>query len=227
MSASLIIAVLGIAVVDSINPSALAMTSYLIARPDPWRDVRAYIAGIFTFYYAVGLVVVFAFGRAIDTIVDKLSSPAVPYGIEALIGVAALIYALRTPKAGAANGPSAPATLTPWRAFGLGLTITVVESTTAIPYLGALAAISRANAAPVATIALLFAYNVVFIAPPTILALTARYASGNVLDRLRNRRPKPPGIGRLILRVGCGLIGIVLLLDAGLYFLTDDPLFPA
>jgi cytochrome c biogenesis protein CcdA len=227
VSLTLVLAVLGIAVVDSVNPSALAMTSYLIARPDTWSNVRAYIAGIFTLYFAIGLVVVFAFGRAVDTIVDTLSSPAVPYGIEALIGVVALIFAARRPRTSPSSGPRAPAALTPSKAFGLGLTITAIESTTAIPYLGALAAISRADPPPAATFALLLAYNLVFIAPPVLLALTARYASGRLLERLSKRRTSPPGPGRSILRVACGLVGIVLLVDAGLFFLTDAPLFPA
>lgn len=119
------------------------------------------------------------------------------------------------------------AQLTQARAFGLGLTVTAIESTTAIPYLGAVAAISRADPPVAAIFALLLAYKLVFVAPPILLALTAPYTSGNLLDRLSTRRPSRPGLGRTVLRVVCGLIGIVLLVDAGRYFFTDDTLFPS
>jgi cytochrome c biogenesis protein CcdA len=224
MTTTLVLAVLGIAVVDSINPSALAMTGYLIARPDPWRNVRAYIAGIFTLYFATGIIVVFVFERAIDRIIDLLSSPAVPYGIEALLGVAALVFAIRSPRTTPREAPKAPAALTPTRAFGLGLTITAIEATTALPYLGALAAIARADPSPLATVSLLLAYNVIFVAPPVILGITARYGGSGMLERLSTRRESGPGLGRTVLRVVCGLVGMVLLLDAGMYFLTDETL---
>ena len=107
------------------------------------------------------------------------------------------------------------------------MTITAIEATTALPYLGALAAIARADPSRLATVSLLLAYNLIFVAPPIILGLTARYGGSGILERLSTRREGGPGGGRTVLRVLCGLVGIVLLLDAGMYFLTDETLLPA
>jgi cytochrome c biogenesis protein CcdA len=226
VTTSLVLVVLGIALVDSINPSALAMTSYLLVRPDPWRIVAAYIAGIFVLYLGAGLVVVFVFGRTIDRIIDQLSSPTISYVIEAVVGIVALVFALRRPRAERRAGPSAPAGLTPRRAFVLGLTITAIEATTALPYLGALGAISRAGVPPPATVVLLVAYNLVFIAPPTVLTLIVRHSGSGLVERLSTRRGRGPGIGRTVLRVACGVLGVVLLLDAGAFFVAGEALLP-
>lgn len=226
MTFALVVSVLGIAVVDSVNPSALAMTSYLLTRPNPWRAVAAYIAGIFTLYLAAGLVVVFAFGSAVDTLIDRLSSPGVPYVVEALLGAAALWFALRRPKAATSQTPRVPTTLSAPRAFLLGVTITAVEATTAIPYLGALAIVARADANPAATVALLVAYNLIFVAPAIVLALTARHTKAGFLDKIRDRL-KPSPRAAATLRILCGIVGTLLLLDSATYFATGDPLFPA
>jgi len=226
MTASLVVVVLGIALVDSINPSAIAMTSYLVARPDPWSVARAYIAGIFALYLTAGLIVVFLFDQAIDRIVEQLSSPAIPNAIEALIGIAALAYALGPQRSEKRNRPTAPANLTPIRAFGLGLTITAVEGTTALPYLGALGAIARSNIHPAAVVVLLLAYNTIFIAPPLALTQIARRGGSDLLKRMTIRSDWQTGTGRLVLRVLCGLIGLILLLDAGLYFFADTNFLP-
>lgn len=226
MTTSLVLAVLGIALVDSVNPSALAMTSYLVVRPDPWRVIRAYICGIFTLYFAAGLIVVLLFGRAIDRIVDRLTSPVIPYAIEVVVGLAALVYAVRSPTAGNRTKPTAPATLTPRRAFGLGLTITAIEGTTALPYLGALGAISRAQVPPAGAVVLLLAYNLIFIAPPTALALVVWRTDTKLLELLTSRRDRGTGIGRTVLRVACGILGVVLLVDAGMYFFAGETFLP-
>jgi cytochrome c biogenesis protein CcdA len=223
MTIGLVAVILGIAVVDSVNPSALAMTGYLLTLESPWSRIRAYVAGIFALYLALGLLVVFALGDGIARLIETLSDPGVGYGVQAAVGLAAVVFAVRSPRA--ARAGSTPPVATDGRAFALGLTITAVEATTALPYLGALALLARSDASAAAASALLVAYCLIFVAPPSVLAAIAYRRREDVSRWRASRASAAPGRGRAVLRVLCGVVGVVLLVDSGLYFATGDGLF--
>ena len=223
MTAGLVAAVLGIAIVDSVNPSALAMTSYLVTLEDPWSRVRAYIAAIFLLYLALGVSIVFVLGDGIGGLIDALANPGVGYAVQAAVGVAAVAFALRSPRSAPAR--ATPSVATDRRAFALGLSITAVEATTALPYLGALALIVHSDASALGATALLVAYNAIFVAPPTALAVIAYRRRDDVSRWLASRSPRPPGRGRTILRVLCAVVGLALIVDSAVYFGTGEGLF--
>lgn len=215
----LIASLLGIAAVDAINPSALAMTTYLLSRPNPWAAVRAYIAGIFTTYLAVGLVVVFMLGSVVDRLVGLLATTGVSAAIQGFVGAVIMYFALRrrrrrTPTP---EGDVAAATSTP-RAFLLGVTITAAEAITALPYFGALALVIRDGPGPWATIGLLVVYNVVFVTPPIAVALAARYARldglADLATRVRTTYRSNATLQRTA-RSAAALVGLMLVVDAG------------
>lgn len=53
---------LGLAVLDSINPSALLVTLHLLGRPAPARTVPAYMAGVVVSYLIIGVLLVLGYG---------------------------------------------------------------------------------------------------------------------------------------------------------------------
>ena len=225
MTLALVASVLGIAVVDSVNPSALAMTAYLLTLDDPLARVRAYLAGIALLYLAIGCVVVFVLGSAVGGVLEALSSPAAGIGLQAVLGVAAFamgVSALRRRRRPTAR--PTPAVPTVGRAFALGLIVTAVEATTALPYLGALALVVRADASALATVALLVAYTAVFVLPPVVLVITAQTRSGQrLVARLRRPRRRhgalPITLGSAGAVVGAGLFvhaAVTVLCDAAL-----------
>ena len=55
------VVLLGLAVLDSINPSALLVTLYLLRQPSPARTVPAYVAGVFGAYPTIGVLLVLGF----------------------------------------------------------------------------------------------------------------------------------------------------------------------
>jgi cytochrome c biogenesis protein CcdA len=228
MSGALIATVLGVAVVDAVNPSALAMTSYLVSRPDPWPQVRAYIAGIFVTYLTVGLTIAFALSSIVEVIVDALADRGIGYGLQAVIGVVVIVAAARAWCRRSSKQRARPVVVSPWAAFGLGMAITAVEATTALPYLGALVAITRADPAGIEVVALLVAYNLIFIAPPVAVAVAVRYARHGIVEQVVApvRRAVRRGAAlRLIAQVGALLIGAVLVVDAAVYFVAGQPIF--
>ena len=107
-----------------------------------------------------------------------------------------------------------PAATRPAAVFALGMAVTALELPTALPYLGAVGAIVRADLAMIDWLPLLVAYNLIFVLPPLAL-LAGHIVLGEraeaMLERLRLRLGGPAREGLLWL---LGLVGFFLLADA-------------
>jgi cytochrome c biogenesis protein CcdA len=225
MTLTLLAGLLGIALVDSLNPSALVVTTLLLSGANPYRRSLAYIAGIALTYYAVGVAVLLGAGDVLTSAVDGLRRPAVGFGVELALGVVLVVVGLRRrspprdrtgPRV---RGTSAPA------AFLTGMTVTAVESTTALPYIGALTALARSDVSSGATLLVLALYNIVFVLPPLALVLVQALRPGEVqavVERVRNRiRSLDTRLTRALLLV----LGLLMVLDALVYFVRGEAAF--
>lgn len=224
MTLALVASVLGIAVVDSINPSALAMTAYLLTLDDPRTRFLAYVAGIAAVYLAIGCIVVFVLGRGVEAVLDAFSTPAAGTGLQAALGVAAVALGARRlrQRRQSPRARTAPAIPTAGHAFALGLVVTAVESTTALPYLGALALLVEADAPALSVLAVLVTYTAVFVLPPVGLALASRTDSGQrLVERLRRPRVRRPGRSAALGSAGL-LFGAALLVHAAVSILDHS-----
>jgi cytochrome c biogenesis protein CcdA len=208
-------AIVGLAVVDSINPSALLATIVLLLRGKPARPlVAVYVAAILVTYFAVGLALTLGLGLTPRALVESDAA----YLAQGVLGAAMLAYAVLAPGRGRQRGPAAgprlPAVRRPAAVFALGVAVTFLELPTALPYLGAVGAITRADLAVGDWLPLLAAYNLIFVLPP--LALLAAHVvlgdrAGALLERLRTRLGAATREGLLWL---LGLVGFLLLADA-------------
>jgi cytochrome c biogenesis protein CcdA len=98
--------------------------------------------------------------------------------------------------------------------FALGVAVTTLELPTALPYLGAVGLMTRADLAVADWLPLLVTYNLIFVLPP--LLLLAGHAArgeraGASLERLRDRLGRTAGEALLWV---LGLVGFFLLADA-------------
>ena len=208
-------AIVGLAVVDSINPSALLATIVLLLRGKPARPlVAVYVAAILVTYFAVGLALTLGLGLTPRALVESDAA----YLAQGVLGAAMLAYAVLAPGRGRERGPAAgprlPAAGRPAAVFALGVAVTFLELPTALPYLGAVGAITRADLAVGDWLPLLVTYNLIFVLPP--LALLAAHVAlgdraGALLERLRTRLGPATRNGLLWL---LGLVGFLLLADA-------------
>jgi hypothetical protein len=148
-------AIVGLAALDSVNPSALLATVALLLRGRPARPlVAVYVAAVLVTYFAIGL------------------------------------------------------------ALTLGVAVTALELPTALPYLGAVGAITRADLAVTDWLPLLVTYNLIFVLPPLLLLaghVVLGERAGGLLERLRDRMG---GTGTEALLWVLGLVGFFLLADA-------------
>jgi cytochrome c biogenesis protein CcdA len=171
---------LALAVVDSINPSAIAITLYLLSRERVAAQVLAYISAIFVTYLTLGAAVMSGVGALLPSWKTTAESPA-GFIVQGLIGLAMLLYAIRAPRTAPAPPRVEPKATTYAALALLGVTVTAMEMPTAVPYFGAIALLSSADLPVAAWLPLLVLYNVIFVLPPVVL-LAGHVVLGKRLD---------------------------------------------
>lgn len=214
-----LVSLLGLALVDSINPSALLVTLYLLRRPNPVRTVSAYMVGVFVSYLAIGIMLVLGIDALLTKFSNALSGPAAS-GAQAVIGLAMLLYSLRSKRDGSedvsrrVDSAAGLAGL-----FLLGVIVTVVELTTAAPYLVATGLLAYWQWPLYQWLPALVLYNLIFVSQPFGLLAISR------LMEARLHHGRIEGIKRRLERMGegaamwiIGIVGLYLLFDALVYF---------
>ena len=117
---------LALAGVDSINPSAIVVTLYLLSRERVPTQVAAYVAAIFLTYLTLGVIVM----TGIDAVLPSLRTTAesrLGFIVQGLIGLAMLLYAIRAP-ATTRSAPRVEPRATTYAALALlGVSVTAME----------------------------------------------------------------------------------------------------
>lgn len=162
----LVFVVLTVAAVDALNPSTVLPALLYALGPNGRRDVAAFTAGVFAVSTAGGLVLVFGPGKALLGFVSH-PRPHIVHIIELsigvlLLGVAVFLWVTRE---------RVRAQLSQERrrrggsAAYVGAGIMATELPTALPYFGALIAITEGTHGIAAPLTLVLVYNAVFVAP--------------------------------------------------------------
>ena len=215
-------AIVGLAVVDSINPSALLATDVLLLRGRRARPlVAVYVIAVLATYFTIGLVLVLGLGRAPGGDRERRRLPG-----PGRAGAGMLAYAVLAPthrgRPDSVAPRRLPAATRPAAVFALGMAVTVLELPTALPYLGAVGAMTRADLAVADWLPLLVFYNLIFVLPPLALLAGHVVLGGRaeaMLERLRRRLGGAAREGLLWL---LGLVGFFLLADALGHFQIID-----
>lgn len=166
---SIAIPVLGLAVVDAINPSALAVALWWLARPGATPRLLAYVAGIAIAYLSLGIAMMLGAGVMVRRFGDAFDHPVV-LSVQLAIGLGLFGYGVFAPKAKAATDVQRePRVSGLMGMLLLGMTVTVLELATALPYFAAIALMTNAGLGVMQWLPLLLVYNLVFVAPPLLL----------------------------------------------------------
>lgn len=176
MSTGSLIAFLGIALVDCINPSAIVVTLQLLSRRAPIGAVLLYIAAVFVTYTTVTILLVLGLGLVIEPLTALLETRPASI-VLAVLGAAMLGYAVfsKNPKE-APEKP--PLKLSSGAASGLvllGVSVTILELPTALPLFGAVGLLTSANLPLGAWLTMVLVYNLIFVMPPVLLAFGYRW----------------------------------------------------
>ena len=203
-----------LALIDSINPSAIAVTLYLISISPSGvlAKVMIYVGAIFVTYFTLGVTMVLGLDALAPSLGQMLDS-RIGLIAQSLVGLALLIYSLTA----SSGGPSSPVVARPSASTyaalaALGVTVTAMELPTAIPYFAAVALITGADLPVHSWAPLLVLYNVIFVLPPMALLVGHLAFEKRLADRytaLRERLQR--GAQGTVLWVA-GLVGGALLM---------------
>jgi cytochrome c biogenesis protein CcdA len=207
--------VFGLALLDSLNPSAVAITLYLLLSGKPFVSrVISYAAGIFSANLVLGAALMLGLGS-----VAGLFDGPVAYGAQGAVGAALLGYAVLAPnKPKKQNNERRPRSLGLGAVFLLGVTVTLAEFSTALPYLGALAILTNAGLTASQWLPVLVAYNLVFVSPPLLLMGAYRAFGARLRPALERWKERLQGASREALIWVLGIAGFLLLADSVRYF---------
>jgi cytochrome c biogenesis protein CcdA len=98
------------------------------------------------------------------------------------------------------------------------VTVSVLEFSTALPYLGAIAVLSRAAQPLIWAVALLAAYTAVMLLPPLLLLAGYARLRGRLGDRLQPWQARLRAGARTGWLTIVGLVGFALMADALVHF---------
>jgi cytochrome c biogenesis protein CcdA len=226
MISGLALPIIGIAIVDSLNPSLFIAQLVLLATTRPTTRVVTYIAGVL-FVMLVGGVVILAGARQFVTDAIASIAPTTGVTIVLVIGIVILVAGWRMKwdaPVNAAPGQQ-PRSLHPIATFGFGMVVMVNEITTALPYFVALERIAAARVDLTTTAVLLILYNFVFALPLfgfLIAYLYARERFVSQTDAVNGWITKSmPRIAKITF-IG---VGAVLVLHGALFFMTGQGLW--
>ncbi|WP_187775567.1 GAP family protein [Luteimonas suaedae] len=205
---------LPLALLDSLNPSALVVALWLLSQPRAAPRLLAYVAGILVAYLGLGIAMMLGITAARDTLAAVLDHP-VAVALQALLGAGLLVYAIFAPSgAHQAHEPHAPASGRLAAFALLGMTVTVVELVTALPYFAAIALMIAAELSPAQWLPLLVGYNLVFVAPPLLLLGLHALLGHRTDERFARWRERLRRGAREATLWIFGIVGVALLGDA-------------
>jgi len=234
---SFLLYILGIALVDSLNPSAIALVIViLISSKKPVLRALFYILGVFITYFSLGFMILLAYRLSgiswqpdWSFVSDFVARPPVwSYYLQVLIALLLILYPLlgqNQPKQKIEKNKQNYENETGlWKTFLLGVTVTFVEFSTALPYLAALTSIITTNYGLATDLIILVVYNFIFIGPPLLITGLYFIQGKNFESLIFKIKQIYAKFAPPIFKYGTIAIGFVLLLDSVLYGL-DIPSF--
>lgn len=173
MSATLFISLIGIALVDSLNPSLFIAQFYLLTTPQPIPRLLSYIAGIVLVNFTGGALLLGGVQTVVTNLLSTISDDAFK-SMQLVIGLAILGFGLWIKTtAPSSREVKKPRSLQPRHTFVLGMVVMLNEITTALPYFVAIERIVQAQLSAFSNLLALVVYNMVFSAP--LLAFVALF----------------------------------------------------
>lgn len=218
MSIALIGYLLGLAVLDSLNPSALTVTLLLVVarlgRPRALAGaVIAYAAGIAVAMVAVGIALMLGARFVIDQLLTRVPEHAIDIA-QFVIGIVLLVVGAALPTKSKRPRRLLDTNRSSWRLFLLGLGVTVVELSSALPYLAAVGLLTQAGVGPTVWLPVLVGYALVTVLPLLVVMLVAMIAGQRVRPWAERNAERLRNAGRGLVLTIIFLVGLVLAADA-------------
>jgi cytochrome c biogenesis protein CcdA len=211
----LLLSLIGIAVLDSLNPSIILLTLYLLSTQNPIKRTATYIAGVFLTSWTLGLLVYFGLGAAFSAILSNVFNATAwwVYGLELVAALVLIYFSVTMKTTSDAKLKKKPKNINPKSTFALGVGATFIEFSTAAPYLAAIAVLIKAEPSALYAILSLGIYNVIYIGIPLIFFGIYLAKRDKAKPILANLNEKVSHYMRKVAKVLFFFVGLILLAD--------------
>ncbi|MFD0714521.1 GAP family protein [Paenibacillus sp. GCM10027626] len=214
MSVELLLSVGALSVLDTLSPATLGVTVYLLLTVKERLVSRlfAYLATVALFYFLVGAALMLGFEAILEAAAELFQSRPVSWAM-AIIGGGLFIASFYVPNKKSAE-PRRPKSKRIGAMVGLGLTTSLIEVATALPYFAAIGLMTTAKLNVAQWVPMLAAYNFIMILPPLVLLLLHALFGRMMQRMLEKLRVKIAGsTGSALSWVMC-IVGLILLLNS-------------
>lgn len=210
-----------ILLVDVLNPILFAMLVAAAGSARPVANSSAMLAGHTLAYFAGGIIVALGF----DQVSERLANPHhIDYAFGAALGVALLWMALDVKKDGAPVAREPEQVLSPVGCFGLGAVVNFIGIPFAVPYFAVVNQILGADLSIASSVGVLAIYNIAYAVPfvvvPVAVAISGE-AARPLLEKISGHLGK---LADIVMPWMFGLLGLALVADSAVYWLTGEGL---
>jgi cytochrome c biogenesis protein CcdA len=201
-----------IALLDSINPNAMAVQIYLLSTPRPIPRSIAFIFGDFLAAWISGMLIALGLMQLVTNLFDRLGD--LLYVLQFIIGVVLIILGWNIGKLMQQSKVKRPKSLKPTATFFFGLTMALVEAPTALPFLVAIERITQTNPTLPKLALLLLFYVLIFIFPLVVLVSVYYFTQNRASRILANIQAFVNRWFPILFRFVLIVFGIILILDS-------------
>lgn len=215
-----LIPIFGLAIIDSINPSAIAVTLYLLTKKHFTTQVLAYVFGIFCTYLVIGILLTLGLASLLNAFSGAFESDGA-YWVQLIVGLLLFVYGVFGNPFKSKDAPKQehlPSSRKLGALFMLGVGISIVEFATALPYLAAIGILTQIDIAFGVKVLILIAYNLVMVAPPLLLLLFAQFGAHRWQATFSRWREKLAKQAQETLYWIFGIVGFLLAGNAIIHF---------
>lgn len=185
MTIALLTGILGLALLDALNPATIGGVALILLTPlrRPVASATAFVAGAYLTVLALGLAVFAGAGAAADAVAG-----GVVWVRRIALGLAAvmlLVAAVRRLRSRYRRAVTLPAWFGPWTAAPVGVLVTGADLPNAFPYVIAIERLVSAGVPAGQGVAVLAGYALVYCAPCLVLLGLGALHGESVRRRLR------------------------------------------
>ena len=211
-----------ILLVDVLNPTLFAVLVFAAGSSRPIANSVAMLLGHTLAYFAAGVLISYG----LDAIANRLANPQqIDFAVGAVVGALLVwsFWSMRRNEQGEVDEPTWE--LTPAKCLGFGVIVNFIGIPFALPYFAAVQTIASSDLSLMGALLVLVIYN---------LGYASVFAVVPLLAAIMGERGKPvlERINELLLKASDAVLpwlilvlGLYLLLDAGLYFAAGEPVF--
>lgn len=218
MTFELVLGLVGLALVDSTSFSAFGVPVFLLlsSPTPPIARMLTYLATVVIFFFVLGVAIMIGLDTVLASVANLLETRTAAW-VQLFLGIGLFAMSFRFDSKRSKRGfeaPSIPAAGGLKVMIALGLTTSVLELATMLPFIAALGLLTAANLPATQWAPLLAGYTVVMVLPPVVMLVASIVARDWFRPHLERVSTWLQTHGRDLVGWTLGIVGFLLAADA-------------